>query len=260
MGRSRRAAASHYNRCLCCLLKKNRLFLGSFDGCFTEFLHSLLDFERSLASACAGSFVSLFGLKSGIFCKYCVSSCYFFDNFFHCNDVLRVRGYRFYAANIQQFPQYQIILRQKARFLASNPEFCLFLSSYAVFWSLFGCLFHPGGTPFFWGGCSDTARTSLIHLLFAVSIPKKRANGRFFGIETPTHAPAKSSPTTADDAASLPHRLRSPVITRHNRPRRATFPSSSAHPLPLNTILIHSIVYRRRVKMSTRWCVKMPTR
>lgn len=190
MGRSRRAAASHYNRCLCCLLKKNRLFLGSFDGCFTEFLHSLLDFERSLASACAGSFVSLFGLKSGIFCKYCISSCYFFDNFFHCNDVLRVRGYRFYAANIQQFPQYQIILRQKARFLASNPEFCLFLSSYAVFWSLFGCLFHPGGTPFFWGGCSDTARTSLIHLLFAVSIPKKRANGRFFGIETPTHAPA----------------------------------------------------------------------
>lgn len=152
MGRSRRAAASHYNRCLCCLLKKNRLFLGSFDGCFTEFLHSLLDFERSLASACAGSFVSLFGLKSGIFCKYCVSSCYFFDNFFHCNDVLRVRGYRFYAANIQQFPQYQIILRQKARFLASNPEFCLFLSSYAVFWSLFGCLFPPGRYTFFLGG------------------------------------------------------------------------------------------------------------
>ena len=85
-------------RCLCGLrpiiidvFAVYRLFLGSFDGCFTEFLHSLLDFEGSLASACAGSFVSLFGLKTCVFCKYCVSSCYFFDNFFHCNDVLRVR-------------------------------------------------------------------------------------------------------------------------------------------------------------------------
>lgn len=43
------------------------LFLGSGDRSFAEFLHGFLDFEGSLACACAGSLVSLFSLKACVF-------------------------------------------------------------------------------------------------------------------------------------------------------------------------------------------------
>lgn len=64
-GRTRRADASRLKGVFS--LSALGLFLGSGDRSFAEFLHGFLDFEGSLACACAGSLVSLFSLKTCVF-------------------------------------------------------------------------------------------------------------------------------------------------------------------------------------------------
>lgn len=64
--------------------------LSSLETCLTENLHSLLDFERSLASTCACSLVTILCLSSSVLCESLIGCSNLSNKFFHRSKILIV--------------------------------------------------------------------------------------------------------------------------------------------------------------------------